>query len=386
MRAGAGWRWWNGSSWTTFTERDSPSPASPTRKPRLPRWLSVPVAWTAPPVAVAIVVLAAFETRAVLAGLVPLLIVLPVVAWIDRVEPEPRASRAHALLWGASVAIVVALVCNTVVQVVAGETAAMVLSAPLAEEAMKALGVVWAVRRGEVDGVSDGIVYAAWVALGFAVVEDMSYFAIASVEGSLAPVFVLRALLTPFAHPLFTFWTGLAVGRAVRAGRPLLRSAWWGYAIAVACHMTWNGALSIGQINTDIDDDVAGAVILATAALFVLLFAAVAIALVKLRGSERRGFVAAVPGLVLRYHVAPDEAMVFAEWRRMRRHRRGLPRRARRDFDRVHAALARLWLLAERRGRPEPEAERVLISQLDVARADLRRHGGRRRATRRGRG
>lgn len=72
-----------------------------------------------------------------------------------------------------------------------------------------------ALRRREVDGVTDGIVYAGWVALGFAVVEDMTYFSLTSIEGDLLPVFVVRAILTPFAHPLFTFWIGLALGRAV---------------------------------------------------------------------------------------------------------------------------------------------------------------------------
>jgi protease PrsW len=369
MRAGAGWRWWNGTAWTTFTEQSASTSA---RKPRLPRWLSVPIVCCAPLVVLAIVILAFTETLAVAAGLVPLAIVLPVIAWLDRIEPEPRASRVHAMLWGASVAIVVALTVNTLVQVIAGDVAAMVISAPLVEEAMKALGVMWAVRRNEVDGVSDGIVYAAWVAVGFAVVEDMSYFAIASVDGSLAPVFVVRAILTPFAHPLFTFWSGLAIGRAVRNGRSVWRTAWWGYALAVVCHVAWNGSLSIGQITTDIDDDIEVAVILITFGLFVVLFVAVAIALIKLRGNERRRFVAAVPGLVLRYHVAPDEALVFADWTRMRRHRRRLPRPARRDFDHVHASMARLWLLAERAGEIDPEAERVLVAQLDAARTKLR--------------
>ncbi len=119
-------------------------------------------------------------------------------------------------------AVIVALVANSVVAALFGERAAMVGSAPIVEEGAKALGIVWAVRRGQVDGVTDGIVYAGWVALGFAVVEDMTYFSLADVEGALLPVFVLRRILTPFAHPLFTFWTGLAIGRAVHAGRPHL--------------------------------------------------------------------------------------------------------------------------------------------------------------------
>ena len=58
---------------------------------------------------------------AVVAGLVPLLIVLPVLSWLDRVEPEPRSSKVHALLWGACVAVVVASVANAIVAALFGE-------------------------------------------------------------------------------------------------------------------------------------------------------------------------------------------------------------------------------------------------------------------------
>ncbi len=367
-----GWRWWNGTTWTTFVGGGTgPAAAAAARKPRRPRWVSLPVAICAPLVAIVVVVLAVLSPLVVAAGLVPLAIVLPVVAWFDRIEPEPRASRVHALLWGASVAIVGALIVNTAVAVTAGEVASMVLSAPIVEEALKGLGVVWAVRRGEVDGVTDGIVYAAWVALGFAVVEDMSYFAMASVDGSLVPVFVIRALLTPFAHPLFTFWTGLAIGLAVRRGRPIMPSALWGYALAVITHMVWNGSLALGSITTDIDDDVAVAVVLVTAALFVVLFIAVAVTLVKMRAGEQRRFLAGVPGIVLRHGIAPDEAATFTSWRGVLEARRRLPRSRRRHFDAVRAAIARLVLLHER-SPLDTDAERVLAAQLDDARRRLR--------------
>ncbi len=147
------------------------------------------------------------------------------------------------MLWGASVAILVALIVNVSVMAVLGETVAAVIGAPLIEEAMKGLGILWAVRRREVDGPIDGVVYAAWVALGFAVVEDMSYFADASASGIFVQVFVLRALLTPFTHPLFTMWTGLAIGRQVAAGRKIWPGALWGYGLAVLAHMVWNGSL-----------------------------------------------------------------------------------------------------------------------------------------------
>jgi RsiW-degrading membrane proteinase PrsW (M82 family) len=309
----------------------------------------------------------------VIAGLVPLAIVLPVLSWLDRVEPEPRSSRLHALLWGGGVAIVVAGVVNATVAVVSGEAAAMLVSAPLIEEAAKGMGVYWAVRRRDVDGVTDGVVYAGWVALGFAVVEDMTYFSLADVEGQLVPVFVLRALLTPFAHPLFTFWIGVAIGRSVHLDRPVWPGVLWGYGLAVVTHAAWNGSLVLSDVTYEVDQDLGTRVILAAMGLFVVLFVAVAITLIVMRGRERRRFVERVPALVLRYGVAPDEAAMFAGWRELLRARRRLPRASRRTFDHVHAELARLAILQDRPGGVDTDAEQVVAARLRGALVDFRR-------------
>ena len=360
------WRWWDGTAWTSYVAPRSPQ-RSTRRTPRLPRWLSPP-ALVGGLVGVLVVLGVGLTSPwSVAAGLVPLVIVLPVLAWLDRVEPEPRSSKVHALLWGAGFAVAVAGVVNGVVAVSFGETAAAVLSAPLVEEGAKGLGVYWAVRRREVDGVTDGVVYAGWVALGFAVVEDMTYFALADVEGALLPVFVLRALLTPFAHPLFTFWTGLAIGRAVHRGRPVWPHALWGYALAAVTHAAWNGSLTLADVTYDVDEDVSAAVIIGAVALFVALFAAVAITLFVMRRREQRRFVERIPSLVLRYHVAPDEAAMFVGWRHLLRERRRLSRRRRRAFDRVHAALARLALLHDRPTGVDGVDEQVQASQLSDA-------------------
>ena len=102
----------------------------------------------------------------------------------------------------------------------------------------------------------DGVVYAGWVAIGFAAVEDVTYFADTESPAQLLLVFVLRAVLTPFAHPLFTMWIGLAIGRAVRDGRPLWPHALWGYAAAVAAHALWNGSLALAAPDPDTGDDI----------------------------------------------------------------------------------------------------------------------------------
>jgi RsiW-degrading membrane proteinase PrsW (M82 family) len=310
---------------------------------------------------------------AVVAGLVPLLIVLPVLSWLDRVEPEPRSSKVHALLWGACVAVVVSSVANAIVATLFGEVAAIVGSAPLVEEGAKALGIVWAVRRRDVDSVTDGIVYAGWVSIGFAVVEDMAYFAIADVDGDLLPVFVLRAMMTPFAHPLFTFWTGLAIGYAVRQRRRIWPSALWGYGLAVFSHAAWNGSLALSDITYTVDENVGTTVILVAMAVFFVLFIAVGVTLIIMRGRERERFVASIPSLVLRYQLAPDEAQLFAGgWRDLLRRRRQLERRRRHSFDRLHASLARLSLLHERPGAVDPVEQRLLADRLSDAVAAFR--------------
>ncbi len=362
------WRWWDGRVWTTFVSAGRVAE----RKP-VTQWLSVPVFVAAPFALFLVGVLAFTQPVSVLAGLVPLVIVLPVLSWLDRIEPEPMSSRVHALLWGACVAVVVSIVVNTAVAFAVGDVAAMVISAPLIEEASKGAGILFAVRRRELDGVSDGIVYAGWIAIGFAVVEDMTYFAQASIDGALVPVFVIRALLTPFAHPLFTFWTGLAIGRAVQRGRSPAGGAWWGFALAVGTHALWNGSLALGEITPDITEDVAVGAILVTAALFVILFLSVAVALVRARRRELLRFERMAPFLTQQYRLSSVEASHFADWTALLRARRSMPRRARRSFDRVHAALARLAMVHAGLNDVDPDVERVLAAQLDEARADLSR-------------
>lgn len=351
------WRWWDGHTWTAHVAQGEE------KKPRLPSWLSVPVLiggiLTAPFVVVTLLV----QPSAIALGMVPLLIVLPVLAWLDRVEPEPRTSRIHAVLWGATVAGLISGIVNSIVAVAAGEVLATVVSAPLIEEATKGLGIYWALRRREVDSVMDGIVYAGWVAVGFAVVEDFVYFADAAENDMLAQVFILRALVTPFAHPLFTAWTGLAIGLGVARNQSLFASAFWGYGLAVASHTAWNGSLVFAD-ETGNDS----AVVLAALSFFLLFIGAVVTVIIMRRRQQAR-FLAAVPMLAQRYGMSPAEVQVFGQWRQMLVARRNLARRDRGGFDDVHAALARLALLHARRGPLNVLDEQRLADQLQRARS-----------------
>ncbi len=364
------WRWWDGAAWTHHIH----SGRSQSAQPRISSWMSVPVIVGSVVAVLNIVITIAVApltgSLGLLLGFTPLIIVFPVLYWLDRIEPEPWASRIHALLWGITVAGSVSLIINTVfviavsgaTGVATGQALGAVVSAPLIEEFSKGLGVYWALRRKELDGVMDGVVYAGWVGLGFAMIEDFLYFAEAGLQGQLLGVFVGRALLTPFAHPLFTAWTGLAIGLAVARRQSILANAFWGYGLAVVSHAAWNGAITYS------DEKQNYSAMVIVAGCFVALFIAAAITLVLIRRNQQRNFLKLIPFIAQRFGMSQNEIQVFSSWSTLLRARRGLSRPQKRSFDRVHSALARLALLYRRPGELDTVTEQLLADQLFAAR------------------
>ena len=174
--------------------------------------------------------------------------------WLDRYEPEPRGLLAAGLLWGAFVATAAALVFQGL-GIVGGasERNNLAVVAPITEEATKGAFLIlllwW--RRHELDGVLDGIVYAGMVGIGFAFTENILYLAAAynGTDGlgpggttALTGTFVLRCLISPFAHPFFTVFTGIGVGLAIASRRMWVRllAPLAGFAVAATLHGLWN--------------------------------------------------------------------------------------------------------------------------------------------------
>jgi RsiW-degrading membrane proteinase PrsW (M82 family) len=175
---------------------------------------------------------------------------------IDRFDPEPWWALLMTFLWGALAAAGLAGFINSALGiaggVVGGQLGAAfmggVVSAPLAEEALKGaavLGMLWFVRR-EFDGVVDGVIYATFSALGFAMTENVLYYSrglIAPEAGAFVGVVVLRGILEPWAHPLFSSLFGIGIGIARETHRTWLRwvAPTLGYLAAVVLHAMWNG-------------------------------------------------------------------------------------------------------------------------------------------------
>jgi RsiW-degrading membrane proteinase PrsW (M82 family) len=191
-------------------------------------------------------------------ALIPLTIVLAGVLWLDRWEPEPKLLLLTALMWGAGVSTLSSLVINTSAQqwfydstgdAQQAVTLGTVVVAPVVEEFFKGLGVLllFLVRRNHFDGPVDGVVYAATVAAGFAFTENILYFAQNS--SFIWSVFVMRGLVSPFAHLIFTACIGIAIGMAARSRRTttVLLAFPVGLVGAMGLHALWNGSSMLGN-------------------------------------------------------------------------------------------------------------------------------------------
>jgi RsiW-degrading membrane proteinase PrsW (M82 family) len=186
---------------------------------------------------------------------VPLLVAL--VLMLDRLEPEPWRALLFAFMWGAGVAVLGALILNTagyelLTKPVFGERGELVtasVGAPLVEESLKGavlFGFLW-FRRHELDGLTDGIIYAAMVALGFAMMENIGYYMRAIDQHNLEAVFIMRGVISPFGHPLFTSMTGLGVAyAALHRGAARVAAPVAGLCCAMILHASWNFSTAFG--------------------------------------------------------------------------------------------------------------------------------------------
>lgn len=192
-------------------------------------------------------------------AIVPVPLLVAGVLLLDRLEPEPWRDLVFVFVWGAGVAVLGALILNTLgyryiteptFGVNEGKFWTAAVGAPVIEESLKGsvLFVLLYFRRNEIDGPTDGIVYATMVALGFAMMENVSYYMMALSQGTktLEATFLVRGLIAPFGHPLFTAMTGLGVAYAANHGRHRLFALVLGLFGAMLLHGMWNASGAFG--------------------------------------------------------------------------------------------------------------------------------------------
>jgi len=193
---------------------------------------------------------------------IPLLVAL--ILLIDRLEPEPRALLLAIFGAGAGIAVVILLLGHATgspaVAVAelgphAGRRVAIsigaAIGAAVVAETLKG-GVLLALlpsRRTEIDGATDGVVYASMVGLGFALVANVYAYAVAWDAGisSLAEEFARRGVVGPLWEALFTTMIGLGIAYA--AARPGWSGFWAigvGWLLAIALDVLWNESATEG--------------------------------------------------------------------------------------------------------------------------------------------
>jgi RsiW-degrading membrane proteinase PrsW (M82 family) len=212
-----------------------------------------------------------FHIRSILlavgAAVLPTIAYAGVIFWLDRTEPDSWNLRILTFLWGAVVAVFIALILNTTAFSIfsvltdadTGTILTAVISAPLVEESAKGilvLLVLWFTRRN-IDSMLDGLVLGALVGLGFAMTENIMYFGSAYADGgveALGALFIVRCLINGMGHAVWTSFTGAAVGWSRgRHGRGILRFIVpvLGWGTAVSGHAIWNigATITISLIN-----------------------------------------------------------------------------------------------------------------------------------------
>jgi RsiW-degrading membrane proteinase PrsW (M82 family) len=206
-----------------------------------------------------------FAILASFVAFIPALVYVIPLIWLDRYDPEPPWLLAMAFAWGALVAVIFSFIVNTSVGEIAfavtrdpsiANAVGGVISAPIFEEGSKGVGVLILLIffRRYFDDILDGIVFAGVIALGFATVENVLYYgrAIGSEAGmsGLVVMFVMRGIMSPFAHVTFTSMTGIGCGISRESHNKLVRIIMpvVGYMAAVTLHAVWNGLAFLGGL------------------------------------------------------------------------------------------------------------------------------------------
>ena len=185
-------------------------------------------------------------------SLVPPLLFLRSLRNAERHRREPWSGVLRALAWGATVAVVIAITLELLLEpyadafdpYVAVVSLATVVVAPVVEEGAKALGLVF-VRDADPEP-EDGFIYGGAVGFGFAATENLFYVGAALLlqGGEVAMITaVYRGLVTVALHGAVSAIAGYGVWRARYDGYGFL--ALGGIVLAILLHALYNALVSL---------------------------------------------------------------------------------------------------------------------------------------------
>ncbi len=187
-----------------------------------------------------------------LTGVIPPLVAMAYVDWLDRKRPEPPATLRRVAVFAALLAIP----CVVVEAVLLRASAHMMplakslfdgfIVAALVEEGAKILAVrrvAW--NRPEFDERMDGIVYGARAGLGFALIENVAYLVGATTLKGFLFMFVLRGVFSVPMHAIAGGLSGYFGAKKRFDGTGIGFRG--GFCVAVLLHGTFDACLFAAQ-------------------------------------------------------------------------------------------------------------------------------------------
>ena len=208
------------------------------------------------------------DTILLILAVLPVAVLALVVYRQDKVEKEPFGKLLLAFFMG-MLAVVPAIIGESFLEaytpdipVLHGAYTGFVV-AGCCEEAAKLLMLYWAIWKSrEFNEYFDGIVYACFVSLGFACVENIGYVTMQDTFSSAVATGSVRALLSVPGHFLFGVMMGyhfaLAKFKPARKGHHL----WMAFFIPMLWHGAFDSLLMVAEDLGEHVDLVAGALLL----------------------------------------------------------------------------------------------------------------------------
>ena len=172
------------------------------------------------------------------------LIFLALVRWLD-LYASGSFKVVLICLAGGILAFSLALPINTFISGYVNDIfLVLTLTAPIAEEILKSLVLVYAVRRPDFTYFVDGAIYGFAAGTAFAVLENLFYLGGAD-TGTGLTLAVTRAFSTSLMHGSASALVGVSLGR-LRYGRGVSRfvSLLLGWAAAMTLHITFNNVVN----------------------------------------------------------------------------------------------------------------------------------------------
>ncbi len=288
-------------------------------------------------------------TYGALFAFIPVIPLVAIFLWLDRLRPEPTGLIVVALLWGALIATYAALRLNgwlagEVGDQYGGSPRSAVFVAPWVEETAKSaviFAIVWW-RRHDFNSVTAGVIVGGLSGIGFAFTENIVYYGQvfqqtltfrgenAVALDAVRELFWWRGVAAPFVHPMFTMVTGLGIGIAVRhrhIGVRILAPA-AAFCAAVLLHMGYNTAASFA---------VNGALTPVYVGILLPTLLAIAVVVGLVRRHERLVIAARLLDYTAFGWIKADQIPYIVTWRGRRQSRRYARGFGRAERDRVRA-------------------------------------------------